>query len=242
MSSGVSNSYISNASGPIFLGVILNWGLFSCLAVQVYIYYISNKKDRIGLKFLVCFLFLAAITQTSLATYYAWQVLVVSWSKTGLPRSEFLSSILNRAASAPPIINGIISAVVQIFFSWRIWFLNRTTLGRIFAVLISIIAIMQSMTSVILTSLFDGAKHRFMTLAWLVSNFAADALIASSMLCTLYKAQRKSRSPGAKTIISRLMMNTVETGAITAVALGADIILLFLSDYCRTITFILGQL
>ncbi|KAF8875759.1 hypothetical protein BD779DRAFT_1562435, partial [Infundibulicybe gibba] len=35
-----------------FLGAILNWGLFSCLAVQVYIYYASSKNDRISLKLL----------------------------------------------------------------------------------------------------------------------------------------------------------------------------------------------
>ncbi|KAF8884991.1 hypothetical protein BD779DRAFT_1471812 [Infundibulicybe gibba] len=189
----------SNIPDPMFLGVILNWGLFCCLAIQVYIYYISSKKDRIGLKFF------------GFATYYARQILVVSWSKmtydgTGIPAQlgVFLFGVAENAAAVLPIINAIISAAVQIFFSWRIWFLNRTTTGRIFAVLIGIV--------------------------WLAGNFLADVLITLSMLYTLRMAQRRSLSKGAKIIISRLMVNAVETGAVTAIVVGVGLALSFLSD------------
>ncbi|KAF8889398.1 hypothetical protein BD779DRAFT_1709962 [Infundibulicybe gibba] len=190
---------ISAFPGPIFLGAILNWGLFCCLAVQVYIYHISSKNDRIYLKLL------------GFATGYAWQLLVVSWSKIpSLPHIEnFLGKFTGQANIVLPVINAIISAVVQIFFP-GVLLLNLfpatgyqiliTTIGKIFAALIGIV--------------------------WLGGNLIADILIASSMLYTLHKARRQSLSKGAKTIISRLMVNAIETGAITVIVVGTEIILL----------------
>ncbi|KAF8876954.1 hypothetical protein BD779DRAFT_127537 [Infundibulicybe gibba] len=254
-SSPVTSTYLSLLSlmgafmGPIFLGAILNWDLFCCLAVQVYIYYTSSKSDRISLKFLVAFLFLATIVQTSFATYYAWQILVVSWSaiepRPGDPSESFniVFNSIDEAALVLPIINGIISATVQIFFSWRIWFLNQTTVGRIFAVLIGIIAVLQSIASPILFSLSHLAGT-FLAIVVLAGNFIADVLIAVSMLYALRMARRQSLSKGTRTIISRLMVNAIETGAVTVVVAGAGLMLMlvFSSNYFQTITLILGPL
>ncbi|KAF8875769.1 hypothetical protein BD779DRAFT_1562539 [Infundibulicybe gibba] len=131
-----------------------------------------------------CFLFLATTVQTSFATYYAWQIIVVSWSKIQVdprlkddPFAPFDS--FDEATVVLPVIDGIISAAVQIFFSWRIWFLNQTTVGRIFAVLIGIIAVLQFIASLIL---FKLACLFLVASSWLAGNFIADVLIASSML------------------------------------------------------------
>ncbi|KAF8877874.1 hypothetical protein BD779DRAFT_1556038 [Infundibulicybe gibba] len=237
----------------VICGVILNWGLFWCLAVQVYIYYISSKNDRLGLKLLVCFLFLAAIAQTGLVTYYARKILVVSWHGRVF-EVDFMFSlfqeIISRATVVLPIVNGLISAAVQIFFSWRIWFLNQTTVGRVFAILIGIIAILQFIASLLLNKLLVPVNYWsnsfpsiIVMVVWLAGNFLADVLIALCMLYTLRVAQRQSLSKGAKTIISRLMVNTVQTGAITAVATGAGLAFkLFSPNNFQIITFILGHL
>ncbi|KAF8889389.1 hypothetical protein BD779DRAFT_342588 [Infundibulicybe gibba] len=235
----------SDIPGPIFLGAILNWGLFCCLVVQVYIYHVSSKNDRIGLKILVYFLFLAAIVQICFATLYAWQVLVLSWNKTpGFLHKDFLTKAQERE-SYLPLINGIISAVVQIFFSWRIWFLNRTVVGQIFAALIGIIVITQTVFSIAMFSTVYNAS-RATTMVWLGCGLIADVLIASSMLYALRKAQHQSLSKGAKTIISRLMVIAFETGAITVVAASIEIVLMLPrgvnSNYYQTITFIIGPL
>ncbi|KAF8869786.1 hypothetical protein BD779DRAFT_1583661 [Infundibulicybe gibba] len=91
----------------------------------------NGAHTSCGIIFEVGFLFLATIAQTGFATYCAWQILVVSWSKT-------------ETASVLPIINGIISATAN-------WFLNRTTVGWIFAVLIGIIAILQLLAMIVFT-------------------------------------------------------------------------------------------
>ncbi|KAF8875763.1 hypothetical protein BD779DRAFT_1562485 [Infundibulicybe gibba] len=76
------------------------------------IYYASSKNDRISLKLLVCFLFLATTAQTSFATYCAWQTLVVSWS-TIVPDPYLGYNLLypfdsfDKATVVLPVINGI---------------------------------------------------------------------------------------------------------------------------------------
>ncbi|KAF8869785.1 hypothetical protein BD779DRAFT_643332 [Infundibulicybe gibba] len=63
------------------------------------------------------------------------------------------------------------------------------------------------------------------------------------MIYALRMAQRQSLSKGARAIISRLMMNAIRTGAITAVVAGVGLVLLLLSvDYSQTIALVLGPL
>ncbi|KAF8875753.1 hypothetical protein BD779DRAFT_1678073 [Infundibulicybe gibba] len=85
-------------------------------------------------------------------------------------------------------------------------------------------------------------------MVWLAGNFVADVLITSSMLYALRMAQRQSLSEGTRTIISRLMVNAVETGAVTVVVAGAGLILTctlpvsYSRYYSQIVTFILGPL
>ncbi|KAF8867946.1 hypothetical protein BD779DRAFT_1603377 [Infundibulicybe gibba] len=238
----------SDIPGPIFMGTILNWVLFCCFVMQVYTYHISSKNDRIALKLLVHFLFLAAIVQIGFATNYTWRILVTSWSKPpGLSHREFLHGICHQAVVVLPIINAFIAAIVQIFFAWRIWVLNRSAVGRIFAVLIGIVAIIQSAGSVIMMLLTDRSSvSADAPVFWLSGNLIVDVLIASSMLYTLYKARHQSVFKGARTIISRLMVNAVETGAITVVTAAAELALILTIGsnwgYYLTVPFVLGPL
>ncbi|KAF8867945.1 hypothetical protein BD779DRAFT_1177119 [Infundibulicybe gibba] len=113
-------------------------------------------------------------------------MLVVSWGKPpGLPQQDFLSSVRGQAVLVLPIMNAFLAAIVQIFFAWRIWFLNRTVVGRIFVVLIGIIAIIESTGSIIMISLNKSSISTYVPPLWLSGNLLADILIASSMLYTL---------------------------------------------------------
>ncbi|KAF8889403.1 hypothetical protein BD779DRAFT_342973 [Infundibulicybe gibba] len=85
-------------------------------------------------------------------------------------------------------------------------------------------------------------------MVWLGGNLLADVLIASFMLYTLQKAQSQSLSKGARAIIYQLMVNTVDTGVITTLVVGAEMVLWLIHaggirlDYYETIIFILGPL
>ncbi|KAF8874412.1 hypothetical protein BD779DRAFT_1566644 [Infundibulicybe gibba] len=234
-------------AGPIFIGIILNWCLLGSLAVQVYIYYLSSRSDRFGLKFLVYFVFVADLIQSGTATDHAWKTLVTFW---GDP--EILSKVPKTAITLT-IMNGIISAIVQIFFAWRIWFLNKTVIGRAFAVLIVLIALMQSLSTLISSIRFTVMSGDLSILpsvttgftVWLAGSFAADILIAGSMLYILGKARAQSFSKRTETMVSKLMANTIQTGAVTAIAAGVELILFLVyknNNYHEAPAFLLGKL
>ncbi|KAF8880661.1 hypothetical protein BD779DRAFT_1548268 [Infundibulicybe gibba] len=216
-----------NTTGPIFVGLILNWCLLGCLVVQVYIYYLSSRGDRAGLKFLVCFVSILDMAQTGVATEYAWRLLVVYNHPFDEPDDPEVSIYL-------PMINGIISAAVQVFFAWRIWSLNRALAGRVAAIFISLIALMQALSCIIAPNIpvdplpDSGGPIYLVTLLWLVSNVVGDILIAAFMLYTLRKARCQSLSQGVETILSRLMVNTIETGVITAIVASLGLVLFLL--------------
>ncbi|KAF8880669.1 hypothetical protein BD779DRAFT_1073374 [Infundibulicybe gibba] len=237
----------SDLLGPIFLGVILNCCLVSFLTIQVYTYYVSNKQDRTGLKLMVCFLFLADIAQTGIAITYSWNALVVS-SVREFDLNDSDSRAINQTLL---ILNCVVTTVVQIFFSWRIWFLNTTIAVRTLAASIGVIALLQPLLFILLPNLFPGiiglfTPNSLVVIAWLSCNFVSDVFITSSMLYILRKAKRQSLSRGTETMISRLMVNTVQTGAVTAVAagigLGLGLTLDPIANYYATIMFILPQL
>ncbi|KAF8880667.1 hypothetical protein BD779DRAFT_1548361 [Infundibulicybe gibba] len=224
--------------GPIFVGIILSWCLLGCLAVQLYTYYLG-QKDHIGLKLLVCFVSIIEIAHTSVATEYAWKLLVTY--SGNVPSANYPS--IDKMSSYLPVMSGITSATVQIFFAWRIRSLNRTLTGQISAIFICLVALVQSLGCVIVASIqvpFNNPPS--ITLLWLAPSVAADILIAATMLYTLHKARRQSLSKGTETILSRLIVNTIETGVITAVAASLGLVLYTLSRYYETISFILGKL
>ncbi|KAJ7457160.1 hypothetical protein B0H11DRAFT_2199919 [Mycena galericulata] len=63
---------------------------------------------------------------------------------------------------------------------------------------------------------------------WIAGNFVCDTLITISMVIILVQAQRNSRFKNTETVLNRLIINTIETGAITA-GLALIQLVLFLS-------------
>ncbi|KAF8880666.1 hypothetical protein BD779DRAFT_1072929 [Infundibulicybe gibba] len=227
--------------GPIFVGIVLNWCLLGCLAVQVYTYYLS-QKDHVGLKFLVGFISIIEVAHSSVATEYAWKLLVIY--NGDVPTAN--SPSIKKVSSYLPVMSGITSAAVQIFFAWRIRSLNRTITGQISAVFICLVALMQSLGCVIMTNVPAPIDRHpgppLITLLWLAPSVVADILIAVTMLYTLHKARHQSLSKGTETILSRLMVNTIETGVVTAVAASLGLVLYVLDKYYETTSFVLGKL
>ncbi|KAK7462791.1 hypothetical protein VKT23_007373 [Stygiomarasmius scandens] len=239
-----SQPALVDLTGPIFIGAILNWMLLGTLTLQVYIYYLESKTDRKLIKATVYFLFLTDLLQTGLATDYAWKTLVF-FDPTVLqdvPRSSLSLSF----------VNPVISAVVQIFFAWRIWHLNRSKYARVFPVLIVLVALMQAISAIVASIRFtltsdiaQLAKLRDGFTVWLAGTFVADVLIAGCMVYVLRKAQARAFSLRSETILTRLLMNAVNTGAVTAIGAGVELIMFLVfttNNYHQAPAFVLGKL
>ncbi|KAF8871490.1 hypothetical protein BD779DRAFT_1680369 [Infundibulicybe gibba] len=114
----------------------------------------------------------------------------------------------------------------------RIWFLNSTTAGRIFAASIGVTALLQLLLSILLPALFPSlVQVDRVFLALIISDLASDIFITSSMLYILHKVKRQSLFRGTETIISRLMVNAVQTGAITTIAASIGFALMFTEEF-----------
>ncbi|KAF7319039.1 hypothetical protein HMN09_00240100 [Mycena chlorophos] len=234
-------------TAPILAGTQANWLLLGTLMVQVYKFHLSFPNERRWVKALVYTLFTLEVAQTAITSHFAYEMLVTSW---GDPTAF---SILPWSSLAVPIFTGLISAAVQIFYAWRIYFLKGDRLwARIVCVAIVLLALMQSLSAFItdarfatttnvatLPSLMVGVK------IWLIGSAACDVLITITLLFILSEYRRKMPWKRMDGIIGKLIANTVETGLITSVVAIADVILFILfsqTNIHQTPAFMLGKL
>ncbi|TFY68885.1 hypothetical protein EVJ58_g740 [Rhodofomes roseus] len=179
-------------AGPQLLGVFFNWGLLGVLTVQCYAYHDNFKTDRLSLKSLVLGVLTYEWVQTGFITATTMQIYVYDYGNV-LSVLEFHNTWFSAT-----IMCGLISAVVQTFFAWRIFKLSRSrVLGG-------------SMAALIVAEKAEGiasALHgQLLTVAilWLAGAVVVDVLIA---VCMTYLVHA---------LINRMVQLVFETGTLTA--------------------------
>jgi len=128
------------------------------------------------------------------------------------------------------MLSGIISATVQIFFAYRVWKLGRVL---IVSIAIILIALMQSIAAITGATQFliihlDNSKLSSIFAAfavWLAGSLICDVIIAVSMVYFLTRARTKSGFRSTDALITRLINNSVQSGGVTAVCAGVELIL-----------------
>jgi len=208
-------------TAPFFIGSLLNYLLLGTLVVQVYLYSISYPQDRVGIKVVVYGVFILDVIQTVFATHLAWGYLISGW---GNPAVLFQPPWSLTALS---FMGAIIPAIVQIFFAWRIWMLKQTLLARGIAVLIVLVALTQSISILVSSIRLVLSVNRVATglssissgfITGVAGSFAADALIAGCQIVILSQARSKSPFKKTETVVTKLIVHTVQTAAVTALA------------------------
>ncbi|KAF8067794.1 hypothetical protein FPV67DRAFT_1157671 [Lyophyllum atratum] len=211
-------------NGPLFIGTMFNWALFGVVALQVYIYSSSGFKDSKWIRGLVGTIFVLDILQTIFATHCVWQLVILGWGDPSVFAFPPWTSVTF------PIMSGIIGALVQMFFAWRIWILQNNLLGRCIAVCIVLIALMQCSSGIVFAirsafiDILEIDKLHPGIIVWLVGAFTCDIIIVVAMLSILHSA-KKPNFEGTNRLIDRLMIQAVHSGAITAVAALVELIL-----------------
>ncbi|ESK86289.1 hypothetical protein Moror_16590 [Moniliophthora roreri MCA 2997] len=207
---------------PRLLGFAFNWGLIGALSVQVYVYYMTFRNDRLFFKALVYTVFLLDWAQTISATYDASQWFAFGWGDL-----EALDNLYSEFLNVP-ILTSIIGAIVQIFFGWRIWTLSKSK--AVFAFIITMALLQLAGAAAVghyliikpretndIPGLPKAVGVRLGTSA------AVDIVIASCM--TFYLLRNRSEFAfQTNAVITKLVRLTVETGVITAAAAIVDLI------------------
>ncbi|KAF8073437.1 hypothetical protein FPV67DRAFT_746656 [Lyophyllum atratum] len=204
-------------TAPQLIGTLFNWALWGVLSVQTYIYYLSFSEDRWLNKCLVYGTYIFECVQTAMTAadlHY--------WFASGYGNMTHLLDPYI-APLDTPIMCGILAAVVQCFFAFRIFKLRRSYLW---------ICILIFLTAMVQTAGAFGAAIRAYKLqrfdrfhehvlfpqsfhVWLFGDVVADTLIAGSMLWIFYTS-KKQEHQDLSNILAKLVFLIVETNALTA--------------------------
>ncbi|KAJ7291757.1 hypothetical protein C8J57DRAFT_1588366 [Mycena rebaudengoi] len=207
--------------GPIFIANILNWLFMGTLVMQVYGYYQNFPKDRLAIKLLVYTLFILDVAQTGLTTHHGWWFIVTIW---GNP--HIFDFIIWSAGMIPFFFAG----VVQIFYAWRIWTLSANKFMRGMAILIVLIALLQSFTAMVtgIVILQNPVQSNLIRLhpqfsIWLTGSLVADVLITACMLYVLNQAKNRTNWSASETMLSKLINQVVQSGSVTVICAAVDL-------------------
>ncbi|KAJ6543222.1 hypothetical protein DFH09DRAFT_1282513 [Mycena vulgaris] len=211
------------STGPLFVGAIVVWALMGSLTIQLCLpisvlpddyHNTSRGPDRVAIKVIVYFVFLVEFLQTIMITHTCWFMLIANW---GNP-----SFLVNTPWSSAAI--SVLNGIVQCFFSWRIWQLTYSIIGRVVAVMIGLISFLQLGAAAAMTAEYviiarDTSKLRQLSVVadtWLVTSLVGDTIIAVSMVIVLNRAKSQSSFSRTETLLNRLIIATIETGVVTA--------------------------
>ncbi|KAF8489810.1 hypothetical protein F5888DRAFT_1869716 [Russula emetica] len=225
---------VSKLAAPLLFGPLVNWALYGVLCVQTCTYLTSlpptilltviylqmrvltfvggfDDDDKPQLAY---FVFLLETVQTALtgADVHYWFI-------QGFGNVEQLKDS-HYAPIDIPIVDSIISLVVQEYFCYRIWTLNRRLLWP--CVAIAIVAVVQSTGAAwggvkanISVMLGRYAVSKAAYYLWSLPSALADILIAITMIVLL----RQTRAIGhySNYVLLRIVRLTVETNALTGI-------------------------
>ncbi|KAH9077842.1 hypothetical protein EDB83DRAFT_1523341 [Lactarius deliciosus] len=204
-------------AAPLLFGPVFNWALYGVLCVQIYVYSYNFPRDRRPLKSLVYFVFLLDTIQTALtgADIYYWFV-------AGFGNVERLWNPHFTPVNVP-IIGAVISFIVQAYFCYRIWVLNKRSSWICW--IIAVAAVTQSAggiwASIKPLTVAKYAAPKAAVYLWAISSALADILIAIAMTLLL----RRASGNFSNFVLIRVVRLTIETNALTAALVIATLVL-----------------
>jgi len=222
----------------------MNFGLYGVLALQGYIYHVSFPKDNLKIKCLVYFVLAFETAQIVINGIDTWDLFANRFGDIGILATPGLGAI------DTPMMGSITAFVVQIFFCYRIWIINRAAWW--FSALVGFVSLVQAVAgfvggvmAYVSTNTLE-ARHRQTSLVylWLVGDAVADVMIASAMSFLLLRSRQKMFRTNDDVIV-RIVRMTVETNSLsTAVAIISTILFAALPNktYFVCPTLFLGKL
>ncbi|KAF7376857.1 hypothetical protein MSAN_00103200 [Mycena sanguinolenta] len=207
--------------GPLLIGVILSTFTYGVMSVQMLLYYQTYKRDTRWIRYFMLYLFCTETVNLLVEIGSIYEPLIVRY---GTQRALVISPIL---LAGDPVSIVASSTPVQLFTAWRISVITESIVLPLLISFLSIISLGGGMMVTAFASIrtefqefpsFSGA-----VIVWLVSSAACDVLITAVLAYSL--TTRKTGFTSIDGQIDRIIRLTVQTGAITAFAALADVIL-----------------
>ncbi|KAK0503976.1 hypothetical protein EDD18DRAFT_1344868 [Armillaria luteobubalina] len=235
------------AHGPMLIGFVFNVLLYGIMIAQVYLYYVTYKKDKTWMKAYasycpsVAVIFFADSLNTVFDFVYMYRSLIVHFGKLiitwftntanrGLGDVAFLGTA-DWVFGTDPALTGIIAAMVQVFFAWRVkvltnnhWFVSIITLASL-----------AGGSGGIATAVEVGLQPRFIlfrnfksvVILWLASECFADIFITVIMgefPIGFSLRKHKTGFRASDELIDRVIRLTMQTGLMTSICATLDLI------------------
>ncbi|KZV63585.1 hypothetical protein PENSPDRAFT_657208 [Peniophora sp. CONT] len=237
---------IQTMTAPILFGTLFNWALFGVLCIQIYIYARSFPDDRRWTKGLVYLIFIVEAVQTAMtgADMYFW--FMAGFGNVARLANSYISPI------DIPFFVSLISLIVQQFFCYRIYMINRASWP--IAVLISLVSFMQcgggfyAAITAIIDPTFAKVKDKQDQIAagfWLVGSAIDDTIIAITMTFLLLSARKERPGAFSNDILTKIVYLIVETNILTASVSLVSMALIYAlpeTNYFYCPTAIMGKL
>ncbi|KAJ7452036.1 hypothetical protein B0H11DRAFT_2201370 [Mycena galericulata] len=232
------------AHGPMFLGLSLNIMFYGIMITQIYLYTTTYKRDPLYIKLYVAVLLLADTLNTGFMIAYLYSSLIVHFNDLAyLTRANWVFAtgehfFLFRTKFAgcahfaiDPAMTGIIGAMVQLFYAWRI----HTLTGKVWIVcLIAICALtnafggLASAAAIAFVPQFSHFQEfQVPVICWLLSAAVGDVIITTTLV-SFFRSHRSGCS-ATDTRVDQIIRLTIQTGMITSVCSVIDLGL-FLGD------------
>ncbi|KAI0686587.1 hypothetical protein C8Q76DRAFT_309185 [Earliella scabrosa] len=218
---GTTAVNIAEMAAPSLIGELLNWGLAGALTVQVYLYHILFPEDPLHFRLFVYAVFAVEWVQTGLVAQNSLSLYVYHFGDV-----DNLNSFGNAWFSVP-VITGVVSIAVQLFYARRIWALGRSK------VLVAVIclAVIQSGAAIASGIMIKNMRRWHLNpskttpaiAVWLGGSALVDIIIAVAMTVLLLKSKTGIRHSDA--VVDKLVRIGIESGAITATIAVVDVIL-----------------
>ncbi|KAF5329725.1 hypothetical protein D9619_009481 [Psilocybe cf. subviscida] len=193
---------IAATTAPQLIGTLFNWLLFGVLSVQTYVYYLNFANDNIWSKVAVYGTYIFEIVQTAMTAADLY-----FWFASGFGNMSHIGNV-NISPADTPILCGIIAAVVQFFFAYRIFTLRR---AYWWISLLIVLAFKLQEYSRFHENLYFPQSFD----VWLIGDTVCDVLIAGTMSWIFFVTRREGSHHGNR-ILGRLVRLIVETNTLTA--------------------------
>ncbi|KAJ3524868.1 hypothetical protein NMY22_g10820 [Coprinellus aureogranulatus] len=215
------------------IGCLLVWLLYGVLLIQAVHYAESHASDDrpIWLHILALIVALTQGLQICFFTKFTWRLCVKGlFNPIGI-------SIVTTTAAACPILNGFMALFVQSYFSWQMYVLaqkNRLATG--YSILVVCVSLTQFLSNIMIGKGFIAASCDLSQLHVLkasimiayVINSVGDALITVGLTSILWYYRKDTMFDKTRSILNKLIVNTIENGFVTTVCAVTSLILFVL--------------
>ncbi|KAJ7665607.1 hypothetical protein B0H17DRAFT_951424 [Mycena rosella] len=155
------------------------------------------------------------VAQTITSTHFGWFFIITTWGNPG----DF--NFIPWSASMIPTLCGIVTAIVQMFYAWRIWVLAPNRFFKAVSALVVLLAFTQGTAAVLAGALVSRSLTPLQL--WLSTSFTVDAIITTSMTFILTRAKQQSAWGPTETMLTALIHRVVQTGAASAICAAVEL-------------------